>query len=51
VRVHPPRYRVGRAAVACYLYKDQPLAGEDEPRSATDGPVISLTPRDYAARG
>lgn len=24
--VHPPRYQVGRAAVACYLYRDHPLA-------------------------
>jgi peptide/nickel transport system ATP-binding protein len=27
--VLPPRYQVGRAAVACYLYKDNPLATED----------------------
>jgi hypothetical protein len=31
VKTHPPRYQVGRAAVACYLYKDQPLATGNEP--------------------
>jgi oligopeptide/dipeptide ABC transporter ATP-binding protein len=29
IQAHPPRYQVGRAAVACYLYKDQPLAADD----------------------
>jgi peptide/nickel transport system ATP-binding protein len=29
VKELPPRYQVGRATVACFLYKDQPLAPAD----------------------
>lgn len=43
VKTQPPRYQVGRAAVACYLYKDQPLATGNEP-------VASANPLNYAAR-
>jgi len=41
VRVHPPRYQVGRAAVACYLYKDQPLATDDGHPAGAAEPALA----------
>lgn len=43
-QVVPPKYQVGGAAVACYLYKDQPLASEPVggDLSAAKQPVVGM---------